>query len=251
MRWKLGIGDTHFCFQSKYAISQVLDVVEDRNKLTTELRCGLDIFQVGDLYDCLSQSSFSRPHNFHMSAQQELDESEAAAREFWQAVRRRAPKARCYQILGNHCIRPRAFVAKRAPEALPLIEKKFKEIFTFPGVETIFDPRERLIVDDIWITHGHMNKLGDHVKAINGRHDVIHGHTHRAGVFWYATNNIQPQADLRFELDVGFLGDPWEKVCFHFTKTTWTTWTITLGEVDNNRVPRVIPLKQRRALARS
>ena len=232
MRRKICVGDLHFPYHDKSAVTQLLSAIKE--EAAKPKKSGLDIIQIGDLYDCFSMSSFPKTHL--MTPKDEMVEARLCAEEFWKIARKYAPKARCYQLLGNHDIRPKKILEQKAPELEPFFN--YKELFRFPGVKTIFDPREELIIDDIMFIHGHYTRLGQHIQYIQGKHDVVHGHTHRAGIFYMNTN----EGKVRFELDVGFLADIYSKV-LAYTRQRWTHWTPGYGYINEYRIPSFVPLK--------
>lgn len=187
----------------------------------------------GDAWDFYSHSKFPRSHNVFTPK-----EEERLAREmnetFWKDVKRLSPKSTCYQILGNHDIRP----MKRALESVPAmehwVEKYFQELFTFDGVETIFDTRKELVLgEDIAIIHGYASRLGEHRDSLHM--NAIVGHTHRPGVVYKA---IGPNQEPLWEANSGLAGDPTAKG-LTYTNTKMNGWVNSFLVVDEHG-PRVI-----------
>lgn len=222
----LVIGDVHAPFVHKPSVSKLLKFIEDMPEKPTH------IVQVGDLYDFYSFSRF--PHNPDIiSPKDEVLEGRQCAEEIWKAMKARSPKAQCYQILGNHCRRP----FKRLQEVLPEFQSIFNidELWKFPGVNTLFDPREELLINDIVFIHGHRSKLGDH-SAYTGKKTVV-GHSHRGGVVYQAKFGHK---ELIWELNVGYLADPTHEA-LKYSPQKFTHWTHGIGLIDRYG-PRFIPL---------
>jgi len=103
------------------------------------------------------------------------------------------------------------------------IEKYFEELFTYPGVETIFDSRQELLFDDVLIFHGYRG-------AVNAHRDYtllncITGHTHVGG-----TSFRRIRGQVLWELKTGYAGDP-EAKGLTYTPQKTTHWTHGFGYV--------------------
>lgn len=184
----------------------------------------------GDAWDMYSHAKFPRSHNLFTPR-----EEQACARklneEFWREVRKRCPNAKLYQTMGNHDVRP----LKRTLETYPAIEdwvaKILEELFTFDGVQTIFDYRQELLIGNVLWHHGYRSKIGDHRDYV--LYNIIVGHTHLAGVSYR-----QVHGQTLFEMNCGLAGDPHAKG-LTYTPQKMTHWTPAFSETDPSG-PRVI-----------
>jgi hypothetical protein len=111
------------------------------------------------------------------------------------------------------------------------------ELYKFPNVKTIEDPREELIIKDICFMHGYRTKIGDHLRY--NMQNTVHGHTHRGGL------HFEPYNDkILWELDCGFLADQ-NRLPLSYTPQRKTKWTLGFGliqEIDGMLRPQFIPL---------
>lgn len=210
----LCIPDTHFPFINKEALDKVIEFSKEHKPDY--------IIQVGDLLDCYAASKFPRSLNVYTPKEEERLGIEMAT-EMWKRLRADNPKAKCYQLLGNHDVR----TLKRTLESLPIaehwIEKYFRELFTFEGVETIFDTREELDLDGILFTHGFLG-AGSHKDYY--LKNVIHGHDHKLYV-----QHRRIHGESIFEMSCGFLGDV-EAKALSYTSSKLANFQLGFGWVD-------------------
>lgn len=206
-------GDLHFPFCNQGTLKAFYEFLKEHRPE----RC----VQVGDLYDMFSHSKFPASRNLYTPAQ-EMKISHDMAKEFWSTVRTLCPGIECFQLLGNHDIRP----IKRILELYPAGELFFslEPFYTFEGVKTIFDPREELILDDIVFHHGYRSNLGGH-RDFNLSNTVV-GHTHTGGVAFR-----QVRGETLWELNAGYMGDPDSKG-LAYTPQRMTNWTQGFGWID-------------------
>jgi predicted phosphodiesterase len=182
--------DSHYPFVNKEAEAKMIAfAIENQPDY---------IIQVGDLLDCYAASKFPRSQNIYTPKEEEKLGIEMA-QNAWKKLREGCPSAKCYQLMGNHDVR----MLKRTLESLPIaehwIEKYFKELFTFEGVETIFDTREELEIAGILFTHGFLG-AGSHKDYY--LKNVIHGHDHKLYV-----QHRRIHGQNIFEMSCGFIGD--------------------------------------------
>jgi hypothetical protein len=163
-----------------------------------------------------------------MTPAQEVLEARQTAEEFWKLVKRAAPLAECIQHLGNHCVRPIKYAMSDAPMLEPFIRSGIRQIYKFEGVTTQFNMREVIEIDGVVYTHGH-RKFGDHVKEF--MKSVVHGHTHKGGVYYHRMHNFNMRDNILFELDVGFMAD-FEADAMAYTSSKAVNWTHGVGIVD-------------------
>lgn len=217
------IGDCHFPFVDLGALCAVYDIIE-RHKPDI-------VIQMGDLLDMLSQTKFPRSHNIY-TPKDEVELGYKMADDMWRAVKTIVPHATCYQILGNHDIRP----LKRILESYPEGEIFFsiEKYFEFEGVTTIKDARQELIINDIAFIHGYKTKLGDHRDEM--LMNVCVGHSHTGGVSYRKIGN-----KILWELNAGYIGDATSKA-LSYTPIRMTKWTLGCGIIDTDG-PRFVPFE--------
>lgn len=216
----LVIGDCHFPFASS-KLSRLYDVAESLEPT--------HIVQVGDLYDMFSFSKYPRTQNV-MTPKQELERGMKMARTMWAKLTFILPDAKCYQLLGNHDIRPLKRVIESAPEAETLLD--FSSLFRFDGVTTMKSDRDELIIDDILFMHGY-RRHGDHMKHNNMT--TVCGHSHHGGVVFSRHGK-----KIIYELNAGFLAEESSKPLSYGQQRKISRWTLGCGFIDEWG-PRFIP----------
>lgn len=226
----LVIGDTHFPYTNFNSLTAIYSVIEKEKPDV--------VIQIGDLFDMYAFSSFPKSDD-RLSAQEEMRQAREGAENMWKTIRKLVPKSQRYQLLGNHCIR----AEKRAQELAPVLEfaviRTLRDYFVFPGVSTIHDHREELIIDETAYIHGWSSRLGAHLNYMNGKYNLVHGHTHRAGIS-HKIFHTPYGPRMRWELDVGYIGDITSKV-FHYTPQKHTNSTQAVG-IIRDQVPEIILL---------
>jgi predicted phosphodiesterase len=175
----------------------------------------------GDAHDMYSNAKFPRTHNLFTPR-----EEEALARrmneEFWREVQKRSPRSKCVQLLGNHDVRPLKRQVEQLPSMEHWIQRYFEDLFTFEGVQTIFDVRQELIVGDALVFHGHRSRLGAHRDFTLW--NCVNGHTHKGGVVFRNVSGLSAVA----------LG-------LTYTAQKYVDWTHGFGARDEDG-PRFIPV---------
>lgn len=218
-------GDLHFPFVCSNTLTAFYAFIEKEKPDV--------VVQIGDLLDAYSYSKFPNSKNI-FTPKQEIDLGFKMAQDFWSTVRKIVPGVICKQILGNHDFR----VHKRVLEKLPEIEHLFSinHLFTFEGVDTLFDTRESLVINGIHFIHGYMSRLGDHMGYLNA--NTVCGHSHLGGVV-YRNSNSHGIVSTLWELNAGFMGDTNSKA-LSYTAHKFTRWTKGWGFIDEYG-PRFIP----------
>lgn len=224
----LVLGDLHFPWVNVDALSAVYAYADSHPEIDT-------IVQVGDLYDLFAWSRFSRSLSATYSPQEEIDRGREMAEGMWKKLRELLPHAECWQILGNHDVRPIKKCIDLAPELEPFLT--FKHLFQFDGVNLIEDVRQPLELGGVYFIHGWMSKPGDHARKY--LRSIVCGHTHRGSL------TVIPMADgsVITELNVGYLADAHSKP-LSYTPTKMNEWTLGFGVIDEWG-PRFIPLGER------
>ena len=219
----LVLGDTHFPWANLGALSAVYLFIHNNPDIT-------DVVQVGDLYDFYSWSRFSKSP-LVMKPDDELALGRKMAEEMWAKIRVMLPHAKLWQIMGNHDLRPLKRL-EMVPELEVFVE--IKKWFAFDGVTTEHDSRAWLELGPVSVTHGHLAKLGDH--ALRYRKNVVCGHSHRGGVFFFQSQS----GEVLWELNAGYLGDSNARP-MSYTVKRQVDWTLGFGVVDQYG-PRFVPL---------
>lgn len=219
------IGDTHFPFAEEKVLLKIYD-------LAYILKPDY-IVQLGDLYDMFSKAKFPRTLNL-ITPKAEVIKARESAENMWINLQAAAPLAKCFQLKGNHDIRPLKRLIEKAPELEFLYFDDF--LFEFEKVETVFDHREVLEIENIYFTHGWLNRLGDHARYF--MHNVVTGHTHKGGVVHIS--DIRRGSKPIFELNCAYSGDPYS-VPFSYPATKFTRWIHGVGVIDKYG-PRFVPL---------
>lgn len=205
------VGDLHFPYHNKHALKEILSSIK-REKPT-------HVVQIGDLYDQYCFSRFSKKNL--QTPECELKEAFKAGENFWRSIRKSVPRARLYQLLGNHDVRLIKRAEERLPEAQTLIREKVHELYTFKGVRTIYDDRNELVIAGITFMHGFRSRLGDHAKY-NGVPTVC-GHSHVGGVVFE-----QRAGRIIWELNAGYAADEKAEPLRYRPQTT-CRWTLGYG----------------------
>jgi len=187
----LVIGDTHFPFVHGPTLERIYEFAK-KEKPTI-------IIQVGDLLDLYAQSKFPRSLN-HYGPEEEERLGMEMATEMWSTLRKLCPKTQCYQLLGNHDVRPIKRVLEAAPSLEHVVKAHYRNLIKFEGVTTIDDYRQELIIDGIIFHHGYRSQLGSH-RDYTLRNFVC-GHSHKGGVVFKRLRE-----EIIWELNAGFIGD--------------------------------------------
>lgn len=220
----LCVPDSHFPFVNKAALNQIYELCR-ANKPQI-------IVHLGDLLDFYSFSRFPRSLDV-IAPKDEVSRGRAGAEEMWRWLQRASPKAKCFQLMGNHCERPIKQLLNKFPEAESFIHTS--DLFEFPDVETMKSERDELIIGDILFQHGFRSKLGDHCK--NNGMSTVCGHSHRGGVFFTRLGD-----KTIWELNGGHIALESSKPLSYTRQRHISNWTSGCGLIDENG-PRFIPLR--------
>lgn len=212
----LAIPDIHFPFENKRAIKKVIQLIK-KEKPT-------HIVQLGDLYDLYSFSRFDRSMNV-MTPAQEVKKAVKLAKEFWIQVRKAAPRAKCYQLKGNHDVRFQRKLMARAPEFESIID--FDHLFKFPGVTTLKSDRDHLVLDGVTYCHGFLSKSEKHIGHYNT--PVVHGHLHKLG--------ITTKGSKLWSMDCGHVANT-NALPLQYGASKVTNWCMGYGVIEDGK-PRL------------
>jgi predicted phosphodiesterase len=208
------IGDLHFPYASKKHVHQVLAAIKKERPT--------HVVQVGDLLD---QYVFSKyPRSLSITPKEDAELGVEMAKEFWKQVKKRAPRAKCFQLLGNHDLR----LAKRIMDKLPELEGIYRplDMYQFSGVTTLKSDREYLKLDGVIYVHGWYSASFRHAEHFNL--PTVHGHLHKPG--------ITTRGQL-WSMDVGYLADP-GALPLQYGNSTVSPWRHAYGIVENGK-PRL------------
>lgn len=221
----VAVPDLHFPFHHAKALDEAIDIIVDAKPT--------GVIQLGDLYDFFSWSRFpKKPGVIHPN--DELDEGRAQAVDFWKRVRKAAPRADLFQLMGNHCVRPLKIAAERCPELYELVSRSWKPLFQFDGVTTILDGRDDLELNGVVFEHGFFGQPGKHIAE--NRLPTVIAHTHRPWIHYE-----QIRGALLWELNCGYLADP-SHPALNYPRKRWVKWVHGVGIVENG-VPRFQPIR--------
>lgn len=214
----VAVGDAHFPFHNAGWLKWQLALIKDVQPAY--------VVQVGDLRDNYFASKYARTLNI-MTPAAEINAATLYSQLFWEEVKRLAPKAQRIQIKGNHDARIDKRLFEKAPELEGLID--LETTLTFPGVKTIHDEAQELLVGDVVLQHGH-TKFGEHARY--NQASTICGHLHRGGVVYYMNRQ-----GIFWEMNAGFGGDRNSRAFAYRSRRVLDGWTLGCGLVDD-RGPR-------------
>ena len=226
----LCIGDVHAPFIDKKVFRILSEKIPEHYEDALSRGRRFCVIQLGDLYDMYSASKYVRSLDL-ITPQDEFELGKETARERWGIIRKRAKKASCYQLLGNHDARPFKRLLEKCPELASVVS--FKDLFTFEGVKTIHDPAQELILDEIVFMHGYRSKLGDH--CLYNRLSTVCGHSHRGGVLFFPHGK-----EMLFELNAGYIAQS-DSVPMRYGMQRISKTTHGYGLIDQDG-PRFIPI---------
>lgn len=218
------IPDLHAPFTDWKRVARVYADIDDQNPDY--------VVQLGDAADRISFGRFARSHDL-MTPEEELEEARQGIASFWVNVKKAAPKAQRIQLSGNHEARILRQVLERFPEVYSLLKRAEGDFWKFDGVKTIHDHRHELEINGVVYCHGWLTNLGAHMRYLGK--NVVHGHTHRAGLIVERWHGKQI-----WELDCGFLADELQ-VPLQYGPTKTVKWVKGYGDIDGH-IPRFVPL---------
>jgi predicted phosphodiesterase len=211
------ISDVHLPFHNNHALQKVYKLIEKEQPT--------HVVQIGDLVD---QYAFSNYPKSMKVPPKDTEKGLKQAQEMWKKIHTLVPKAKLYQLLGNHDMR----MSKRISEKLPALAPFFdlKKMYTFDNVKTMETDRSFLQIDGVIYVHGWFSKSEDHSKYFNK--PCVHGHRHKPTIV-YTSSNL-------WSMDVGYMADG-KSLPLSYTASDYSKWTLACGIVEN-RVPRIIKL---------
>lgn len=208
-RLVLIVGDTHFPWHHRGALSSLLELIAELNPDA--------IVQTGDLYDLFSFSKYPRSLNI-LTPNDELTQARLHAEFFWNEAHRLAPEAALYQLEGNHDQRAHKRALELFAAAEQFVEDGVRKLITFDHVDLV-PGDQKLEIDGVLYEHGYL-KFGAHAAA--NRQSTWCGHLHRGGVLFF------PEMGEVFEANAGWLGDL-QAPCFGYAAQRRARPNTTLG----------------------
>lgn len=215
----------HFPFEDKLALEKLHAIAKD---FKPDL-----IIQIGDLYDMFSYSKYANGVSV-MTPKDESASARIGAVKMWAKFRRDCPTAKLVQLVGNHDERPIKRVLEKCPENEEFIKMAVRDMLTFDGVKTIFDPKEEFIYDGVIYMHG-FRKFGEH--SVFNQQNTVCGHLHRGAVQWNQNLN-----GSYFELNVGFMADKSSPALAYKSQNKISKMTVGFGMLDKLG-PRFVSLE--------
>lgn len=219
------IGDLHAPFVCHKTLKAIYKAIEELDPT--------HIIQMGDAYDMYSWSKFPKSIN-DFTPMQELKAGRKELEKMWEKIKQEAPRARCYQLKGNHCVRVEKRLIEKAPEFEGLLD--LSQYFEFDGVKTMPCDREELLLGDVVFMHGYRSKLGEHAR--NNNENTACGHSHRGGVFYFRSGD-----ETLFEVNAGCAADLTSKVMSYARQRRFSNMTNGFAFIDKWG-PRFISLTQ-------
>lgn len=220
----LVVPDQHFPFVNEEALKSMLAFAKEFKPTA--------IVNVGDTYDAYAFSRFSRSLNV-MTPEREISEGRKQAVQMWKTLKKNAPKAECFQVLGNHEDRLRRKIMDRAPEYESLITEPLENLVKFDGVYSLSSSRSELVINETIFVHGWSTTPGFHVRYYGK--NTVHGHTHKGSVTYIAHHG-----ESLFELDCGFIADT-NQIPLQYGDIRTHNWNLGFGCIDKYG-PRFIAL---------
>lgn len=211
------IPDTHFPFHSKKAYKKILQHIRKEKPDV--------VLQIGDLLDQYIFSKYSR--SLGVTVESDIRKGLKMAKQMWADIHRIVPKAKKYQLLGNHDVRMAKRIADKLPELETLIN--IVELYTFPHVTTLDSDRDFLVLQGVYYCHGWLSRSLDHAKHFN--QPTVHGHRHRP--------IIEVEGQL-WSMDVGFMADE-KSLPLSYTQSKFSKWRMACGIVEDGQ-PKLILL---------
>lgn len=206
------IGDAHFPYVDQKYLNQIYQEIKAHKPDV--------VVQQGDLYDQYCFSRYSKSADF-TSPEEELAAGRAGAEKMWTTIRKLVPKAKFFQLKGNHDLRIAKRVAEKLPELQGLLNLGLTDLYKFPGVYTVKDERTETIIDGVMFIHGYLSKLGDHAKK--NLMSVVVAHSHVGGTVFFSHRE-----ETMFELNVGYIADK-EALPLQYGGQRMKNWTPGYG----------------------
>jgi predicted phosphodiesterase len=209
--------DTHYPYHDKRAYIAAIRHIK-QGKFT-------HIVQLGDLLD---QYVFGRyPRSLNIRPRVDIEKGLMYASQMWDDIQEVAPRAKLFQLIGNHDVR----VNKRIQEKMPELSEFFshKDWYNFgPKVQVADGDRDYIEIEGVVYCHGWYSKSIDHAKFFNK--PTVHGHTHGSSITY--------DFDWLWSMSCGFMANK-KLLPLKYTMSKLSKWTLSCGEVAEKQ-PRLI-----------
>lgn len=189
------------------------------------------IIQIGDLYDLYCFSRYDKNPNF-IKPVKEIEKARECAETFWNLWQEMHPKAKCWQVIGNHDQRLKKLIMSKMPELYDLID--MSHLWSFDGVRTQASQRDELIIDDIVFVHGHYSRPGQHLT--HNMENTAYGHSHKGSCIFKKQKNR-----ILWEINAGCLADL-DSVPLGYTAQAKFSHYMNGFAIIDELGPRFIPL---------
>lgn len=172
----LTFSDSHCPFQDKKAFKAIIKVAEEKRPDV--------IVANGDVYDLLAFSKYPR-NPYLITPEQEITKARYLLEQLFYDLNKASPKSKIFITRGNHSMRLHKRVLEKLPELLGVFD--FDSLWKFEKVETIMDPREPLIIDDVIYVHGWLSRPGATLDYLQQSCTI--GHLHKAYIIYKKIRN--------------------------------------------------------------
>lgn len=209
------ISDSHFPFHNEGAFKKVMKLIKKERPNA--------VVHIGDLLDQYVFSKYTKSSS--VTPDNDVIKGLKIAKEMWATIRKIVPKAKCYQVIGNHCVRLGKRISEKLPELVEIYDPL--SMYAFPGVKVLKSYRDHLVLDKVIYTHGWLSKSIDHAKHFTM--PTVHGHRHRMCIETYGK---------LWSMDVGHIADE-NSLPLSYTQSKVTNWTLGCGLVVDGK-PQLI-----------
>lgn len=183
------IPDTHFPYVDRNKLQKSISIIKDFKPDA--------VIQIGDLYDQLSFSNFPKdPSKVGYSPEQQAVVGKQMAKKMWSDIHKVSPKAKLYQLPGNHDVRIIKRMNQKIPQASFIAQNWLNSQMAFDLVQNVSD---QFILDDIMFMHG-FRPMGAHAKW--NQMNTVTGHTHKARIEYFQNRHGE-----YWEFNTGWIGD--------------------------------------------
>lgn len=225
----LVIPDLHAPFHCKKSVKSMLRCVKQMEVKQNFTH----VVQVGDALDLYCFSRYSKSVDL-TTPKKEIEQGRKVLSELWEEVQTICPKAKCYQLLGNHDARLEKQILTKMPELAELVD--ISTFWDFPGVKTMPSQREELIIHNIVFIHGHYGRPGQHLN-FNLMNTAL-GHTHKGSVVFRRI-----KGKILWELNGACLADLSSVPLSYTAQRKLSNMQNGFGVIDDYG-PRFIPLSE-------
>jgi UDP-2,3-diacylglucosamine pyrophosphatase LpxH len=131
------ISDTHFPFHQPEALENIIESIKQERPT--------HVVQIGDLLDQYVFSKYTKSPE--ITPEMDVMAGVSWAQAMWKRIKAVAPKAKCYQLLGNHDMRLAKRISERLPELANVVD--YMKFYKFSGVTTMKSDRDYLKIGGV------------------------------------------------------------------------------------------------------